>query len=169
MNMVNKNEIQCSCKGKNDNCYRCGGWGYFTPKDTNSSDGNKKSSYRSVVYLNVTSKDSIKEHDIEARVNDWAQGRGNVEVIEVNVLNNELLNSKYSTTISVLYQVKSLLFHSKQVPLQNSNICSYPVNYNTNINSLDASKGIGYVVRENGKYGSFPSHDDYSDDSTEEK
>ena len=29
----------------------------------------------------------------------------------------------------------------------------------------DGSKNIGYVCRENGRYGSFPMHDDYSDEA----
>lgn len=31
--------------------------------------------------------------------------------------------------------------------------------------NLDATKGIGYVIREDGKYGSHPSHDRFDDDS----
>ena len=32
-------------------------------------------------------------------------------------------------------------------------------------NSLDASKGIGYPVRESGRYGSYPAHDGFGDES----
>ena len=32
-------------------------------------------------------------------------------------------------------------------------------------NNLDASKGIGYPAREDGRYGSYPSHDGFGDES----
>jgi hypothetical protein len=32
-------------------------------------------------------------------------------------------------------------------------------------NNLDATKGIGYPVRESGRYGSHPSHDGFDDES----
>jgi hypothetical protein len=32
-------------------------------------------------------------------------------------------------------------------------------------NNLDASKDLGYVAREQGRYGSYPSHDSFDDES----
>jgi hypothetical protein len=32
-------------------------------------------------------------------------------------------------------------------------------------NNLDATKGIGYPVRETGRYGSHPSHDGFDDEA----
>ncbi len=32
-------------------------------------------------------------------------------------------------------------------------------------NNLDATKGIGYPAREEGRYGSYPSHDGFDDES----
>ncbi len=118
--------------------------------------------------INVTSNSQVQEHDIELRVNEWTQGRGNVEVIEVNVVNNKTLSSQKSVTISVRYKVKSLLANLKKCSEDRPSIHSYPINFDSGQKSLDASKGIGFVARENGKYGSFPSHDDYSDDSIDE-
>jgi hypothetical protein len=37
--------------------------------------------------------------------------------------------------------------------------------FSANQPNLDATKNIGYVVREMGKYGSHPSHDGFNDES----
>jgi hypothetical protein len=39
------------------------------------------------------------------------------------------------------------------------------IEYPEGWDNLDATKGIGYPARDDGRYGSFPSHDDFDDES----
>lgn len=164
---MNKGETKCSCNGKNENCCRCNGWGYYEPRTIEEKERSGIPKLRShfTSRFTINSEEPIKEHLIESKIEEWKRKRNqSLKICNTEAAENINKYYKYSVNVSVTYEILSTTtkcYRRVEAPT----IYSSPEHYNSNEKNLDASRGVGYVFREQGKFGSYPMHDDYSEDS----
>ena len=121
------------------------------------------------IYLDVQhiiSSNPIQEYEIEAKIDSWKRRHPKAHIIKTIIHPWESSYYKYALSIGFAYEATSRLAVSLLPQIHEKNLENLPVNFKgSNSNNQDGSRGVGYVARENGKFGSYPEHDDYSEGS----
>lgn len=114
----------------------------------------------------ITSSNPIQEYEIEAKIDSWKRRHQNAHIIKTTVKAWGSTYYKYALSVVFEYQANSRIAVSSSPQMDEKFLENPPMNFKySNSNNQDGSRGVGYVARENGKFGSYPEHDDYSEES----
>jgi len=110
----------------------------------------------------------IQEYEIELKIESWKKRHTNAHIVNTETKKHESSYYNYSIFLIITYQANCKVASGYKSSEEQLFLKNYPSNYDPLTEKvLDASKGSGYVARESGRFGSLPSHDDYSEESSE--
>lgn len=147
----------CSCGGENENCFHCGGWGYVDPIGLGRSTPESLTAETEVTrrsYGRVRTK-------LRAQVNSEKALRPRVQCDLCGVM---VRKDRYEKHLSKVHRAGPLPI-TKPGPLQRQQLRS-PTLTEPSTTSLDATRDYYAAYREQGRFGSHPSHDGFDDESS---
>lgn len=176
---------ECSCRGTNPNCFKCGGWGLIgdeiaqqrvnpdhLPLSSPGKSTRKKNKKRVVKRKKLRISGPLKTRNIFENMATCIYCKA---VLRPNNLNrhlkivhglNESLVSVFSSKITKeslpKANVKKTSNKKKRGDFREDEITVVVQN---SFETRFGNKFLGYPARDNGGYGSMPLHDDYGDES----
>lgn len=114
----------------------------------------------------IHSLNPIQEYEIENKIELWKRRHSNAYITKTKTETHESKRYNYALLLTITYQANSRVAMSPASKTDEKHLINFPKNYNNaKTNNQDGSKGIGHAAREHGKFGSYPEHDDYSEES----
>ena len=185
----------CSCGGSNENCFKCGGWGYIDkinndskvfllagPKKTSSSSLGVKektelSSRSPIKTCNICGGEflNLAFHTMDAHIDLPPKY---TYLVPQRIIYRKLQCSKCSSKVredrlqshlkrvhGVLPLIRKIVANSKRIEPRNPGYREDRNLRDTEDQRLDATRNYYAAYRDHGQFGSHPSHDSYSDES----
>ena len=157
----------CTCGGFNENCYKCGGKGFYNEEQSIP----KLKHYK---HVNKKKKKEVKEQEEKANTL-FFECDFCLKMIPENSFVNHYISCKMKKDEAAKMEAKAAKpqktkskKRNKAKSPSNRSISTDTYSYKENNDierRLDASNDFSFLYRENGKYGSSPSYDDYSEEA----
>lgn len=159
--------VPCSCGGQNENCFRCGGWGYI------DAIGKGRAAPPSLMASKDSTVDRTKAKTRRGKPRNPNQSVKPIRICpfcETSIRNLQKHLKKAHPNEQIISdpteKITSLGIQHLPLPSSGKNSKNPGRENHKEERKLDATHDYYAAYRDNGQYGSHPSHDGYDEESS---